>query len=104
MKEWEAFKRDFSLNTEEEATAFKGNPLDMAEKIAKLKIPLLHVVGDVDDVVPIGENTTPFEKRIRAAGGNITVIHKPLVGHHPHSLPNPQPIVDFIVKATPGEG
>ncbi|MBW8334573.1 MAG: alpha-L-fucosidase, partial [Prolixibacteraceae bacterium] len=26
-------------------------------------------------------------------------IHKPGVGHHPHSLQNPQPIVDFILRA-----
>jgi lysophospholipase L1-like esterase len=57
-------------------------------------------VGDADDVVPIAENTTPFEERVKAAGGNITVMHKPGVNHHPHSLENPTPIVDFIIAAT----
>ncbi len=26
------------------------------------------------------------------------VIHKPGVGHHPHGLDDPKPVVDFIVK------
>jgi hypothetical protein len=60
----------------------------------------LHVVGDADVDVPPDENTNPFEKKITASGGTIQVIHKPGIGHHPHSLRNPQPIVDFILKAS----
>lgn len=97
---WEIFKKDFVFKTEEEAVAFKGNPIDLTAKIVKAGIPLLHVVGDADDIVPIEENTVPFEHEIKAAGGSIQVIHKPGIGHHPHSLQNPQPIVDFILKAT----
>ncbi|MEQ8339086.1 MAG: alpha/beta hydrolase, partial [Cyclobacteriaceae bacterium] len=63
-------------------------------------IPMLHIVGDADEVVPVAENTTIFEERVKAAGGKIQVIHKPGIGHHPHSLENPQPIVDFALKCT----
>ena len=97
--DWEIAKKDFSL-TEEEAMSAKINPVDHAQKIATLGIPMLHVVGDADDVVPIEENTTLFEKHIKEHGGDIIVIHKPGIGHHPHSLANPTPIVDFILKAT----
>ncbi|MGV8090565.1 MAG: GDSL-type esterase/lipase family protein [Mangrovibacterium sp.] len=97
---WEIFKKDFGFKSEEEAMTFKGNPLDLTEKIAKAGFPMLHVVGDADDVVPVSENTELFEQKIKEAGGFIKVIHKPGVGHHPHSLPNPQPIVDFILMAT----
>ncbi|WP_052266496.1 GDSL-type esterase/lipase family protein [Pedobacter kyungheensis] len=97
--DWEIFKKDYQLN-DEEANRFNQNPLDNAVKIAKLGFPMLHVVGDADDVVPIAENTTPFEKIVRENGGDIKVIHKPNVNHHPHSLPNPTPITDFILKAT----
>ncbi|MGV8094179.1 MAG: GDSL-type esterase/lipase family protein [Mangrovibacterium sp.] len=96
---WKIFKDDFNLKTEEEAIAFKGNPLDLVNKIVKANFPMLHVVGDADDVVPVSENTALFEKQIKEAGGNIQVIHKPGVGHHPHSLPNPKPIVDFVMDA-----
>lgn len=98
--DWETFKKDFNFTTEKEALSFKGNPLDLTTRIAKANFPMFHVVGDADDVVPVSENTTLFEQKIREAGGSIQVIHKPGVGHHPHSLPNPQPIVDFILRAT----
>ncbi len=97
---WEIFKKDFNLKTEEEAIAFKGNPVDLTDQIAQAGFPMLHVVGDADDVVPVAENTAPFEQKILEAGGSIRVIHKPGVNHHPHSLQNPQPIVDFILRAT----
>lgn len=96
---WEDFKKDYGL-TEEQALKFNNTPLDNAAKIAKLGFPMLHVVGDVDDVVPTAENTTPFEKIVRENEGDIKVIHKPDVNHHPHSLPNPTPITDFILRAT----
>jgi len=95
---WKIFKEDFNLKTENEAVAFNGNPIDLIRKIAKAGFPMLHVVGDADDVVPVSENTALFEQKIKAAGGSIQVIHKPGIGHHPHSLLNPQPIVDFIMK------
>lgn len=97
---WEVFKKDFNVKTETEAIAFKGNPLDLTRKISKAGFPMLHVVGDADDVVPVAENTALFEQKIKEAGGSIQVIHKPGVGHHPHSLQNPQPIVEFILRAT----
>ncbi|WP_428653398.1 alpha/beta hydrolase family protein [Runella sp.] len=99
-KDWEIFKQDFNLKTEEEAMQFKGNPLDNVDKIVKGGFPMLHVCGDDDEAVPIEENTTLFEQRVKALGGNITVIHKPGVKHHPHSLKDPSPIVAFILRAT----
>jgi lysophospholipase L1-like esterase len=58
------------------------------------------VCGVVDKVVPVDENTRLFASTIRELGGDITTIYKDEVGHHPHSLPNPTPIVDFILRAT----
>ena len=64
---------------------------------------LLVLCADEDEAVPLAENAVLFEKRIKALNGEITVIHKPGFKHHPHSLPDPTPIVDFIVKAVAGE-
>jgi pimeloyl-ACP methyl ester carboxylesterase len=97
---WETFKKDYGFTSEEEALAFDGNPIDLTDKIAAAGFPMLHVVGDADEIVPVDENTAPFEEKIRAAGGNIQVIHKPGIGHHPHSLKDPTPIVTFILRAT----
>ena len=37
-------------------------------------------------------------ERYRQLGGSITLIPKRGVGHHPHGLDDPKPIVDFIMK------
>jgi hypothetical protein len=58
------------------------------------------VVGDADEVVPVSENTELLYKRLKALGWQMEIIHKPGVGHHPHSLKDPKPIVDFILKNT----
>ena len=87
--------------TEAEAMAYKLNPVDNLAPLAKAGVPLLHVVGDADDVVPLAENTAVIKRRYEQLGGQITVIVKPGVGHHPHSLRDPAPIVEFILKHAP---
>lgn len=90
----------YGFKTEKQLDAWKKNPIDHAEALAKSGIPILHVVGDADDVVPVAENTAVFQQRYTAAGGSrMNVIHKPGVGHHPHSLSCPAPIVDFVLQA-----
>ena len=84
--------------TEAQALAFEGNPVDNLKPLADARIPLLLVCGDADEVVPPDENSAIVERRYRDLGGDIEVIHKPGAGHHPHSLVDPQPIVDFILR------
>ena len=90
----------YGFKNEEQALRWKKNPLNHAAKIARAGIPVLHVVGDADDIVPVAENTALFEAEMKRLGAPITVIHKPGIGHHPHSLNNPESIVRFILKAT----
>jgi len=83
---------------EAQAMAYKGNPIDNLKPLATAKIPLLNICGAADRVVPMAENTTILAERYRKLGGKITVIAKKGVGHHPHSLKDPKPIVDFVLK------
>lgn len=69
------------------------------KRMAEAGIPLLHVVGEADSVVPVEANTNVLERLYRKLGGHIEVIRKPGLDHHPHSLPDPQPIVDFAMRA-----
>jgi pimeloyl-ACP methyl ester carboxylesterase len=94
---WDQALQIYGL-TEETAPAFKGNPLDRLGPLAKAHIPILSVCGDADKTVPYAENTALLEQRYRALGGQVEVILKPGVDHHPHSLKDPQPIVDFLLK------
>lgn len=86
--------------TEEQALAYKLNPVDNLAPLAKAKIPILSVCGETDKTVPIDENTRLVEKRYKELGGEIVVIAKPNCDHHPHSLKDPTPIVDFVLKHT----
>jgi pimeloyl-ACP methyl ester carboxylesterase len=97
--DWAACLKVYGL-TEAEAMTFRGNPIDNLAPLAKARVPLLHVCGDADDVVPMEENTTILADRYRKLGGPITLIVKPGMGHHPHSLKDPAPIVEFILKHT----
>lgn len=102
--DWNQMMKAYHFKTEAEAQAYAKNPIDNLKPLADAKIPLLHVVGDADDIVPLAENTKIVEERYKALGGSIEVIHKPRVKHHPHSLKDPKPIVDFVVKhCTQGE-
>ncbi|MGC3972258.1 MAG: prolyl oligopeptidase family serine peptidase [Pirellulales bacterium] len=97
--DWKRCLEAYGL-TEQEALDYKGNPVDNLAPLARHKIPLLHVCGDADEVVPFEENTKLLAERYKALGGPIEVIVKPGVGHHPHSLKDPKPIVDFVYKHT----
>ena len=70
--------------------------MDRLEPLARAGLPLIHVVGDADDAVPVAENTAIVEERYRKLGGEMQVIHKPGVGHHPHGLDDCTPVVDWV--------
>jgi len=99
--DWAALIKEYGFANEAEALASKtNNPIDELAPLAKAHIPLLHVVGDADDVVPVAENTQIVQERYQALGGQITVLHKPGVSHHPHGLDDPSPVEKFIFEQT----
>ena len=101
--DWLACLKTYGL-TEEEALAYRHNPIDNLQPLADAGVPLLHVCGAADTVVPIEENTRIVEQRYKQLGGQITVIAKKGVGHHPHSLEDPTPIVEFVLRSTAPPG
>ena len=98
--DWASLLKVYGFTDEAAALGYQGNPIDVLPTLAKAHIPLIHVVGDADDVVPPAENTAIIEERYAKLGGEIRVIHKPGVGHHPHGLDDPTPVVQFIVEHT----
>ena len=86
--------------TEAEALKYAKNPIDNLQPLATAKVPLLHVVGEADVVVPVEENTAMIQQRYLKLGGAIRVIGKKGVGHHPHSLKDPSTIVQFVLRHT----
>ncbi|MDD6800785.1 MAG: alpha/beta hydrolase [Firmicutes bacterium] len=95
--EWKECLGWYKLD-EESAKTFKGNPNDYAENIAKYGIPVVIVAGDSDKVVPYVENGAIFYDIFSKYSDKIQTIVKPGCDHHPHSLEDPTPVVNFIEK------
>jgi hypothetical protein len=94
--DWKLVLERYGFADEAQALAYGGNPVDNLAPLAAAGVPLLHVYGDADEVVPWDENTGVVAERYRKLGGSITLIAKPGVKHHPHGLDDPTPIVDFL--------
>ncbi len=87
--------------TPETMDDYRGNPIDeeILKPVADAGIPVLSVVSDADTVVLPEENTMKLVPIFERLGGKMEIIHKPGIDHHPHSLSDPTPIVDFVLKA-----
>jgi lysophospholipase L1-like esterase/pimeloyl-ACP methyl ester carboxylesterase len=96
--DWERLKVFYGFTNDQEAIDYRHNPIDNLKPLAAAKIPILSVCGDADTAVPYPENTALLKERYEALGGPIQVIIKPGGEHHPHSLTDPQPIVDFVLQ------
>lgn len=101
---WNLCMTAYGFQDEVEALAYKKNPVNRAEALAKAKIPVLMVYGKTDVVVPPAENCERFAEQYKRAGGPIRMIGKANNGHHPHSLKDPFPIVEYILRASDMEG
>lgn len=99
-RDWQLVREVYGFKDEAEALAYGKNPVDNLAPLADYRVPLLHVYGDADDVVPWDENTGLIAERYRKLGENITLIGKPGIGHHPHGLVDSTPIVEFIASHT----
>ncbi|MCA9176319.1 MAG: prolyl oligopeptidase family serine peptidase [Planctomycetales bacterium] len=103
QRDWALVLKVYEFKSEEQALAYDKNPVDNLAPLAKAGVPLLHVFGDADEVVPWEENTKLIADRYRALGGDIQLIRKPGIGHHPHGLKDSTPIVDFILRHAMGQ-
>jgi pimeloyl-ACP methyl ester carboxylesterase len=96
-EDWKEAIKDYHFADEKEMLRFKGNPIDILEPIAAAHIPIIHVCGDADTVVPEDENTDIVRVRYIALGGDFALIVKQGCGHHPHGLADPSHVVNFIM-------
>ncbi|MHB8522649.1 MAG: GDSL-type esterase/lipase family protein [Limisphaerales bacterium] len=95
-RDWQLVLERYHFKSEAEALAYDKNPVDNLAPLAAAGVPLLHVYGDADEVVPWDENTGVVAERYRKLGGSIALIAKPGGKHHPHGLDDSTPIVNFI--------
>lgn len=78
-------------------------PVNKAEALAKTGIPVLMLYGGHDQEVRPETNAELFEKRFRAAGGDLKVFCRPAYGHHPHGVEESEPTIRNFFMAKKGE-
>ena len=87
-------------NPDKVTCIYADNPAITSESIGKLgllaknNVPLLNVCGSIDPL--LGNHILVIESLYQRLGGRISVMIKDGYAHHPHSLPNPKPLADFI--------
>ncbi len=75
---------------------FRQSPIDNMQPLLEHNIPVIMLYGNADDVVIYRENGRVLEDYYHKNGGTIKVICKSMVGHHPHGLEDPTPIIKFV--------
>ena len=86
--------------TEAQLTAAlaEHNPIDRLEPLAKARVPLYHIHGDSDTVVPLEENSGQLAQRYRSLGGVMTLNVIKERGHDMWSgWFQCQELVDFVI-------
>lgn len=77
----------------------KHNPLDRLESLAKAKVPLFAIHGDVDTVVPLEANSGAMEERYQGLGGKMQLIVPKGQGHNMwRGFFECQELVDFVLQ------
>ena len=97
--DWELLKKAYGFADEAQALSYRAGPLDNLAPLAQAGVPIIAVYGEADVDLPPEENVLELQRRYVRLGGEISVLAKPAVGHHPHSLPDPEPIVQFIMAS-----
>lgn len=77
-------------------TAFRESPIDHMDVLIENNIPVYLLYGNADDIVLFAENGMILEKFYKKHGGTIKVVSKSCMGHHPHCLEDPTPIIEFV--------
>jgi pimeloyl-ACP methyl ester carboxylesterase len=64
-EQWKLLLKTYGFKSDAEALAYRGSPVDLLEPLAKARVPILHVCGDRDSIVPVEENSTPAGSKTR---------------------------------------
>jgi len=78
------------------------NPIDRLEPLAKAGVPILHIHGDVDKLVPLEKNGQVVHDRYKKLGGKMELIIVPGKGHEAvKEFFEDQRLVEFMATAGP---
>jgi sialidase-1 len=103
-QDWQLIMKYYGFRNDSEALVFKDNPVDNLERLAAARVPVLHMIGLNDSIVPPAENTFILIDRYIKLGGPATIIpctkgKQELNGHH-FDIETPGLVADFIKSNT----
>lgn len=87
--------------SEEELAAnlTKHNPIDRLEGLAKERVPIFHIHGDSDEVVPLEKNSGELARRYHELKGEMKLVIPEGQGHNMwQGFFQCQELVDFVIK------
>lgn len=100
-KDWASWLQQYNL-TEKEAENFEDIPLNDLKGLAAFKVPVLHVIGQQDKLVPPAENSDILIQNYIKLGGPASVYpmtrgEQTLEGHH-FPIEHPEIFASFIYE------
>lgn len=75
------------------------NPIDRLEPLAKARVPILHIHGDADKLVPLDKNSQVLHDRYVALGGPVKLIVVAGKGHEAMAAYFEEPRLVAFLKA-----
>ncbi|MHB8520342.1 MAG: glycosyl hydrolase [Limisphaerales bacterium] len=79
------------------------NPIDRLAPLAQARIPILHLQGDADTVVPLERNSGELARRYRALGGSMELVIVAGKGHQvcPEFFESRRLVDFFLLRGKP---
>ncbi|EMB13602.1 alpha/beta fold hydrolase [Rhodopirellula europaea] len=97
-KAWQTCLDAYQM-TDEQTEVFEDGPLHQLSELVQAGVPIFAMINEADLIVPPSENSDILIQRYRELGGLIQVLRRPGLEHHPHSLKDPAPLVNFATQA-----
>ena len=102
--DWQLVMKAYNFNNDAEAKAFSDNPVDNLDRLAAARVPILHMIGLKDEIVPPEENTFILVDRYVKLGGIATIVpctrgKQEANGHH-FEIETPEVVADFVQQNT----
>ena len=90
----------YGMSTEQlEADLSEHNPVDRLEPLAAAKVPIFHIHGDSDKIVPLDTNSALVKERYDQLGGEMELEIVEGQGHNMwKGWFTSQRLVDFVIK------
>ena len=101
--QWKRVIEEYGFKNEEEAMAYRDNPIDNLQPIVDARIPIMHIITEDDAIVPPKENTYILKERLEKLGHPFFYVisiknGKPSTNGHHFNVESPQIGYHFIRK------